>query len=149
VDDRAASLQGNREKTREVMCIPENAVVLMVLGRITPSQKMDPAPLLALISGELLEKSGLPHALAWLVITWMIKYNLLRMFPGQDAGENQTESSRRIRISRAEEACRLVLFNKSAAFWAGYKPQSRKSTTALQLPEIFVHSRICSLVPHN
>jgi glycosyltransferase involved in cell wall biosynthesis len=56
IDDDLLNLGGNRAKSREQMRIPAEAIVILMLGRITPAQKMDLAPALGALA-----RLVLPH----------------------------------------------------------------------------------------
>jgi glycosyltransferase involved in cell wall biosynthesis len=57
IDDDLVDVRGDRAAARRRLQIPEDAVVLLVLGRITPSQKMDLAPLLKTFAREILPRT--------------------------------------------------------------------------------------------
>jgi glycosyltransferase involved in cell wall biosynthesis len=54
IDDDWGQADGNRGPMRQAMNIPEDALVFLVLGRITPFHKMDLAPLLIYFSNHLI-----------------------------------------------------------------------------------------------
>jgi glycosyltransferase involved in cell wall biosynthesis len=59
VDDDALAA-GDREAGRRRLQIPDGAVALLVLGRITPAQKMDLAPLLKVLARRVLPEATRP-----------------------------------------------------------------------------------------
>lgn len=60
IDDDLLSARGDRAKSREQMRIPADAIVILMLGRITPAQKMDLAPALGALSRLVLPRSRRP-----------------------------------------------------------------------------------------
>lgn len=60
VDDDLVDTRGDRESARRRLQIPPEAVFLRVLGRITPSQKMDLAPLLKTFARQILPRARRP-----------------------------------------------------------------------------------------
>jgi glycosyltransferase involved in cell wall biosynthesis len=63
VDDDALDTAGDREAGRRRLQIPADAVALLVLGRITPAQKMDLAPLLKVFARRVLPEAAKPVVL--------------------------------------------------------------------------------------
>jgi glycosyltransferase involved in cell wall biosynthesis len=63
IDDRLFEQPGNRERARARLRIAPEAVVLLVLGRMTPFQKMDIAPLLRTFAQQILPRSSRPVCL--------------------------------------------------------------------------------------
>lgn len=63
VDDECLDTAGDRTRGRKRLKIADDAVVLLVLGRITPCQKMDLAPLLATFRDRILPQSVRPVVL--------------------------------------------------------------------------------------
>jgi len=60
ISDDLASAAGNRDKMRAALQIPHQAVVLLVLGRITPSHKVDLAPLFIQLAHRIIPNSKSP-----------------------------------------------------------------------------------------
>ena len=60
IDDEVLEEAGDGQKAREQMQIPSDAVVVMCLGRITPAQKMDLAPLVEAFAKDVLPNSRFP-----------------------------------------------------------------------------------------
>jgi glycosyltransferase involved in cell wall biosynthesis len=58
IDDDLVDQSGDRERARARLRIPPDAVVLLVLGRMTPFQKMDLAPLLRTFGRHVLPNSS-------------------------------------------------------------------------------------------
>jgi len=63
IDDRLADQAGNRDRARARLRIQPDAVVLLVLGRMTPSQKMDLGPLLRTFARQIVPTSPRPVCL--------------------------------------------------------------------------------------
>ncbi len=63
VDDDVLDAAGDREAGRRRLQIPGDAVALLVLGRITPAQKMDLAPLLKVFARRVLPEAAKPVVL--------------------------------------------------------------------------------------
>jgi glycosyltransferase involved in cell wall biosynthesis len=63
IDDELADRTGNRERARTRLRIASDAVVLLVLGRMTPFQKMDLGPLLRTFAQQIVPKSPRPVCL--------------------------------------------------------------------------------------
>jgi glycosyltransferase involved in cell wall biosynthesis len=63
VDDDLLDAAGDGARGRQRLRIPPDAVVLLVLGRITPWQKMDLAPLIDAFAGRILPESRRPVVL--------------------------------------------------------------------------------------
>jgi glycosyltransferase involved in cell wall biosynthesis len=63
VDDDALEASGDRDAGRRRLQIPEEAVALLVLGRITPAQKMDLAPLLKVLARRVVPEAPRPVVL--------------------------------------------------------------------------------------
>jgi glycosyltransferase involved in cell wall biosynthesis len=63
VDDDALDATGDRDAGRRRLQIPSEAVALMVLGRITPAQKMDLAPLLKVFARRVIPEAARPVVL--------------------------------------------------------------------------------------
>jgi glycosyltransferase involved in cell wall biosynthesis len=63
IDDALFDQVGNRERARARLRIAPDAVVLLVLGRMTPFQKMDLGPLLRTFARQILPKSSRPVCL--------------------------------------------------------------------------------------
>jgi glycosyltransferase involved in cell wall biosynthesis len=63
IEDELLDAGGNRERGRARLKIPADAVVLLVLGRITPTQKMDLGPLCRLLARRVLPSSPVPVVL--------------------------------------------------------------------------------------
>jgi glycosyltransferase involved in cell wall biosynthesis len=63
VDDDFVDQRGDREAARRRLRVESDAVVLLVLGRITPSQKMDLAPLLKAFAQQILPRARTPIVL--------------------------------------------------------------------------------------
>jgi glycosyltransferase involved in cell wall biosynthesis len=63
VDDDSVDAAGDRDAGRRRLQIPPEAVALLVLGRITPSQKMDLAPLLKVFARRILPEARRPVVL--------------------------------------------------------------------------------------
>jgi glycosyltransferase involved in cell wall biosynthesis len=63
IDDDLVAQSGNRERARARLRIAADAVVLLVLGRMTPFQKMDLAPLLRTFARHVLPRSPRPLCL--------------------------------------------------------------------------------------
>ena len=60
IDDNLLSAAGDRAIARRRLQIPADAVTLLVLGRITPAQKMDLAPLLKTFAHQILPRAARP-----------------------------------------------------------------------------------------
>ncbi len=60
IDDEALKESGDGQKAREQMQIPPDAIVVLCLGRITPAQKMDLAPVVEAFAREVFPHSRLP-----------------------------------------------------------------------------------------
>jgi glycosyltransferase involved in cell wall biosynthesis len=58
IDDNLLSAAGDRAIARRRLQIPADAVTLLVLGRITPAQKMDLAPLFKTFAQQILPRAG-------------------------------------------------------------------------------------------
>ena len=58
IDDDLLSAAGDRDAARRRLQIPADAVALLVLGRITPAQKMDLAPLLKAFARQILPRAA-------------------------------------------------------------------------------------------
>jgi len=63
IDDDLLNLCGDRARSREQMRIPTEAVVVLMLGRITPAQKMDLAPVLSAVARLILPRCSRPVCL--------------------------------------------------------------------------------------
>ena len=63
IDDDLVDQSGNRERARARLRIGPDAVVLLVLGRMTPFHKMDPAPLLRTFAHRVVPNSPRPVCL--------------------------------------------------------------------------------------
>ena len=63
VDDDFVTTRGDREAARRRLRMPPDAVVLLALGRITPSQKMDLAPLLKAFAQQVQPRARTPVVL--------------------------------------------------------------------------------------
>jgi glycosyltransferase involved in cell wall biosynthesis len=63
VDDDAVDATGDREAGRRRLQVPPDAVALLALGRITPAQKMDLAPLLKVFARRILPEAPRPVVL--------------------------------------------------------------------------------------
>ena len=63
VDDDALDAPADREAGRRRLQLPPDAVALLVLGRITPAQKMDLAPLLKVFARRIVPEAGRPVVL--------------------------------------------------------------------------------------
>lgn len=63
VDDDVLDAAGDREAGRRRLQIPADAVALLVLGRITPAQKMDLAPLLKVFARRVVPEAARPVVL--------------------------------------------------------------------------------------
>jgi glycosyltransferase involved in cell wall biosynthesis len=63
IDDELADRTGNRERARTRLRIASDTVVLLVLGRMTPFQKMDLGPLLRTFAQQIVSKSPRPVCL--------------------------------------------------------------------------------------
>ena len=63
IDDDLVDATGNREAGRRRLQLPADAVALLVLGRITPAQKMDLAPLLRTFASDVLPRAQRPIVL--------------------------------------------------------------------------------------
>jgi glycosyltransferase involved in cell wall biosynthesis len=63
IDDALLDARGDRAAARRRLQIPEEAVALLVLGRITPTQKMDLAPLLKAFAQHILPRAQQPVVL--------------------------------------------------------------------------------------
>jgi glycosyltransferase involved in cell wall biosynthesis len=63
IDDDLLQTQGNRDTARRRLQVEPEAVVLLVLGRITPSQKMDLAPLLKTLAQQIVPQARIPVTL--------------------------------------------------------------------------------------
>ncbi|MEO5821994.1 MAG: glycosyltransferase family 4 protein [Vicinamibacteraceae bacterium] len=63
VDDDVLDVAGDREAGRRRLQIPADAVALLVLGRITPAQKMDLAPLLKVFARRVIPEAARPVVL--------------------------------------------------------------------------------------
>jgi len=63
IDDDLVARSGNRERGRARLRIQPDAVVLLVLGRMTPFQKMDLAPLLRTFARQVLPRTSRPVCL--------------------------------------------------------------------------------------
>jgi glycosyltransferase involved in cell wall biosynthesis len=50
IEDELLDARGDRKRSREQMRIPQEAIVILMLGRVTPSQKMDLAPALSALA---------------------------------------------------------------------------------------------------
>jgi glycosyltransferase involved in cell wall biosynthesis len=64
IDDALLDVRGDRAAARRRLQVPDEAVVLLVLGRITPTQKMDLAPLLKAFAQHILPRAQQPVILA-------------------------------------------------------------------------------------
>jgi hypothetical protein len=60
IDDNLLSAAGDRAIARRRLQIPADAVTLLVLGRITPAQKMDLAPLFKTFAQQILPRAARP-----------------------------------------------------------------------------------------
>jgi len=63
IDDGLLAMAGDRTTARRRLQIPAEAVALLVLGRITPAQKMDLAPLLKTFARQILPHAATPVVL--------------------------------------------------------------------------------------
>jgi glycosyltransferase involved in cell wall biosynthesis len=63
IDDDVLDAAGDREAGRRRLQIPAEAVALLVLGRITPAQKMDLAPLLKVFARRVVPEAARPVVL--------------------------------------------------------------------------------------
>lgn len=63
IDDDVLDVHGDREAGRRRLQVPADAVALLVLGRITPAQKMDLAPLLKVFARRVLPEAARPVVL--------------------------------------------------------------------------------------
>lgn len=63
VDDELLDARGDRERGRARLKIPADAIVLLVLGRITPTQKMDLGPLCRVLARRVVPASPAPVVL--------------------------------------------------------------------------------------
>jgi glycosyltransferase involved in cell wall biosynthesis len=63
IDDSLLTATGDRQAARRRLHIPDGAVALLVLGRITPTQKMDLAPLLKTFAQQILPRATRPVVL--------------------------------------------------------------------------------------
>ncbi len=63
VDDDVLDVAGDRAAGRRRLQIPDDAVALLVLGRITPAQKMDLAPLLKVFARRVVPEAARPVVL--------------------------------------------------------------------------------------
>jgi glycosyltransferase involved in cell wall biosynthesis len=63
IDDNLLAATGDRAIARRRLQIPADAVTLLVLGRITPAQKMDLAPLLKTFAHQILPRASRPVVL--------------------------------------------------------------------------------------
>ena len=60
IDDDLFAQRGDRQRCRQRLRIPDDAVVLLTLGRITPAQKMDLAPWLRTVARRVLPAATVP-----------------------------------------------------------------------------------------
>ncbi len=63
IDDDLFAQQGDRQRCRQRLRIPDDAVVLLTLGRITPAQKMDLGPWLRTVARRVLPVAAAPVVL--------------------------------------------------------------------------------------
>jgi glycosyltransferase involved in cell wall biosynthesis len=63
IDDDSFDAKGDRDRGRARLRIPPEAVVLLVLGRVTPAQKMDLGPLCRVLARRVLPSSPVPVVL--------------------------------------------------------------------------------------
>ena len=60
IDDAVFDTAGDRSRARSRLRVPDESVVLLVLGRVTPAQKMDLSPLLRVLAWQVLPHTSTP-----------------------------------------------------------------------------------------
>jgi glycosyltransferase involved in cell wall biosynthesis len=100
IDDDLLNMRGNRMQSREQMRIPQEAVVILMLGRITPMQKMDLAPVLSALARLVLPQSSRPVCL---VIGGGADSQNLKLLQGM-IQEHALEKITRIRANFSDQA---------------------------------------------
>jgi len=100
IDDDLLGTGGDRRRARESMRIPTDAIVLLVLGRITPAQKMDLAPILSTLARQVLPNCRRP---VYTVIGGGVDNSNLKLLKAI-IEENRLEESTRIRANFPDES---------------------------------------------
>ncbi len=100
IDDDLLSKWGNREKTRAQLHVAPQAVVILMLGRITPAQKMDLAPALGALARQILPKCRRP---VYLVIAGGADTQNLKLLQGM-IREHGLEQVIRLRANFPDES---------------------------------------------
>jgi glycosyltransferase involved in cell wall biosynthesis len=100
IDDDLLHGHGDRARAREQMRIPPQAIVILLLGRITPAQKMDLAPALSAMARLVLPRC---HRPVYLVIGGGADNQNLKLLQGM-IKEHQLEDITRIRANFADQA---------------------------------------------
>ncbi len=132
-DVLAETKTGDREKTREQMQIPSDAVVVLCLGRITPTQKMDLAPLVEAFARNVLPNSRHP---VYLVIAGGADTQNLRLVH-ELIREFQVEAQCRVRANFRSETKKDLL--ASADIFLSLSDNTQE-TFGLSLLEAQAHS---------
>jgi len=100
IDDDLLNMRGDRRESRGQMRIPPEAIVILMLGRITPLQKMDLAPALGVLARSVLPRCRRP---VFLVIGGGTDGPNLKLLQGM-IQENGLEGITRIRANFSDRA---------------------------------------------